>query len=90
MTIDEIIEKALEEDLGDGDHTSLSTIPEGKTGRAQLKIKQQGVIAGTQIAEKVFQKVDPSIHFDLKIEDGSQVQVGDIVFFIEGPSRSIL
>ena len=90
MTIDEIIEKALEEDLGDGDHTSLSTIPEGKTGRAQLKIKQQGVIAGTQIAEKVFQKVDPSIHFDLKIEDGSEVQVGDIVFFIEGPSRSIL
>lgn len=90
MTIDQIIDKALAEDLGDGDHTSLATIPSTQKGKAQLKIKQSGILAGSNIARKVFQKVDPNIHFDLKIEDGSPVQIGDIIFTLEGPSQSIL
>ncbi|MCB2220912.1 MAG: carboxylating nicotinate-nucleotide diphosphorylase [Bacteroidetes bacterium] len=90
MKIDDIIEQALMEDLGDGDHTSRATIPANKNGKARLVIKQDGILAGTSIAKKVFLKVDPGLTFDLKIEDGKEVKKGDHVFTIEGPSRSIL
>ena len=90
MTIDEIIEQALIEDTGDGDHTSLSVIPSGALGRAHLLVKQAGILAGVAIAEKVFKKVDPHIAFKQLIADGTRIQPGDIVFTVEGSSASIL
>lgn len=90
MTIDEIIEQALIEDIGDGDHTSLSVIPPDAFGRAHLLVKQEGVLAGIGVAEKVFKKVDSRIFFHPLIADGSRIKYGDIAFTVEGPSASIL
>lgn len=90
MTIDEIIKQALIEDIREGDHTSLSTIPAKSLGKAQLVVKQEGIIAGIEIAKRVFLEVDPRLVFTQKIEDGATVCVGDIVFEIEGSSISIL
>ena len=90
MTIDEIIIKSLEEDLGDGDHTSLSTIPKDSSGRAQLVAKEDGIIAGVRIAEMVYKQVDKNTHFRAFIKDGSPIKVGDIIFEVSGKSISIL
>jgi nicotinate-nucleotide pyrophosphorylase (carboxylating) len=90
MKINEIIEQALQEDIGDGDHTSLSTIPEDATDSAQLIIKEDGILAGVYIAKQVFEKVDPTLNFEILIEDGSAVKKGDIVFRVKGKSISIL
>jgi len=90
MTIDEIIEQALREDLGDGDHTSLATIPGSARGKAQLLVKENGVIAGLELARKVFAKVDPELKMTLFITDGVKVKKGDIAFEVQGPSISIL
>ncbi|MBN2523545.1 MAG: carboxylating nicotinate-nucleotide diphosphorylase [Bacteroidales bacterium] len=88
--IEELIELALIEDLGDGDHTSLSCIPAEATGKAQLIVKQEGIIAGIEIAELIFKKLDPNIFFKNKITDGSKVKHGDIAFFVEGRVHIIL
>lgn len=90
MKIDKIIEQALKEDIGDGDHTSLSTIPEDATDSAQLIIKEDGILAGVYIAKQVFEKVDPTLNFEILTEDGSAVKKGDIVFRVKGKSISIL
>ena len=90
MTIDEIIEKALSEDIGDGDHTSLSTIPKDAKGKAELLIKEDGILAGVKIAEKVFKKVDKNIAFKALLDDGAKVKKGDIAFVVEGNSISLL
>lgn len=90
MTIDEIIKQALSEDIREGDHTSLSTIPQDSKGKAQLIVKQDGIVAGVEIAKRVFDAVDPTLVFTQRIKDGSKIKVGDIVFEIEGSSRSIL
>ena len=90
MTIDEIIEQALREDLGDGDHTSLATIPGSARGKAQLLVKENGVIAGLELARKVFAKVDPELKMTLFITDGVKVKKGDIASEVQGPSISIL
>ncbi len=90
MDIDKIIEQALLEDIGDGDHTSLSTIPENAKGLAQLMIKENGILAGVEIAKQVFKKVDPNINFQIFIKDGSKIVKGDIVFKVNGKSISIL
>ncbi len=90
MTIDEIIEKALSEDIGDGDHTSLSTIPKDAKGKAELLIKEDGILAGIKIAEKVFKKVDENIAFKALLDDGAKVKKGDIAFVVEGNSISLL
>jgi len=90
MNIDQLIKEALIEDLGDGDHTSLSTIPQSATGRAKLVIKQEGILAGVEIAKKVFKVVDENISFKIFIRDGEKVNPGDIVFEAEGKSISIL
>ena len=90
MIIDKIIERALEEDIGDGDFTSLATIPENATGKAQLLIKEDGILAGVDIAKKIFQKVDKNIKFRVLLKDGTKVKKGDIVFIVEGKSISIL
>jgi nicotinate-nucleotide pyrophosphorylase (carboxylating) len=90
MTIDEIIKKAIIEDIREGDHTSLSTIPTKSCGKAQLVVKQKGIVAGVDVANRVFKAVDPSLKFTQMIEDGSKVNIGDVVFELEGSSISIL
>jgi len=90
MSIDEQIKAALAEDVGDGDHSSLSTIPKNATGQAQLLIKEDGILAGIEIAEKVFHLVDSNIVFEKFIDDGSPVKVGDIAFKVSGLSISLL
>ncbi len=86
----ELIKNAIREDLGDGDHSSLATIPKDKTGKAQLLIKEDGILAGIKVAEMVFNQIDPNIQFRAYIDDGSQVFSGDIAFAVEGPATSIL
>ena len=90
MELDKIIEEALKEDLGDGDHTSLATIEEGIEGKAKLLMKANGVLAGIEVAEKVFQKVDPGLKMNIQIQDGTFVEIGDVPFTVEGDIRSIL
>ena len=90
MTIDEIIAEALKEDIREGDHTSLSTIPFDSRGKAHLIVKQEGIISGVEIAKRVFEAVDPTLVFTKIIDDGSRVKFGDIVFELEGSSISIL
>ncbi len=90
MTINEIIIQALREDIGDGDHTSLSTIPASAVGKARLLVKESGVLAGIEIAKEVFRQVDPAIRLEVFICDGSDIHNGDIVFEVEGPSVSLL
>ncbi|MCD6179620.1 MAG: carboxylating nicotinate-nucleotide diphosphorylase [Bacteroidales bacterium] len=90
MIIDEIIKQALLEDIKEGDHTSLSTIPKNSTGKAQLIVKQKGIIAGVDIAKRVFMAVDTTLKFTKKINDGFNVNIDDVVFEIEGSSISIL
>jgi len=90
MTIDQIIEKALAEDLGDGDHTSLSTISENAKGQAIVKIKQAGVVCGLDVAKKVFLAVDKNLSVTLLKEDGDKVHVGDVILKVWGKAISIL
>jgi nicotinate-nucleotide pyrophosphorylase (carboxylating) len=90
VTIDEIIIATLSEDIGDGDHTSLSTIPQGSYGKARLLVKEEGIIAGIEIAKRVFNEVDSTIILNGFIEDGTCVKYGDIAFEVEGPSVSLL
>lgn len=88
--IELIIENAIREDVGEGDHSSLACIPKDAKGKAKLLIKQEGVLAGVEFAKRVFQKVDASVEFDLRIEDGTKVKAGDVAFYLAGPSQSIL
>ena len=90
MKIDQIIIEALREDIGDGDHTSLSTIPKTAIGKARLLVKEPGVLAGVNIAEMVFQQVDREITMKKFMDDGKEIKIGDIVFEVEGPSVSLL
>lgn len=90
MTIEEIIIAALAEDIGDGDHTSLSTIPSGATGKARLLIKQPGIISGIELARRIFKAVDAEIVMLPLLNDGDQVSTGDVAFTVEGPSAAIL
>jgi nicotinate-nucleotide pyrophosphorylase (carboxylating) len=90
MNIDEFIKLALEEDLGDGDHTSLSTIPAGKTGAAEMLVKQEGILAGVEVAEKVFKAVDQNTIVEVFIKDGTAIIPGDIVLRVSGKSASLL
>ena len=85
-----IIENAIREDVGDGDHSSLACIPETARGRAKLLVKDKGVIAGVNFAKRVFDYVDKRLRVDVKIEDGTPVSYGDVVLYVEGPSQSIL
>jgi len=90
LSVDTIIEKALIEDIGEGDHTSLSTIPSDAKGKAHLLVKQDGILSGTELARQVFEKVDPSITMETLMHDGDTIHKGDIVFIVSGPSVSIL
>lgn len=88
--IDDLLDLAFAEDLGDGDHTTLSTIPEDAMGRSRLIIKEDGILSGVKVAEKVLHRVDPSIKMDVMIGDGAEVRKGDVAFTAEGPVRSLL
>ena len=89
-SVAKIIENALKEDLGNGDHTSLACIPKNATGKAQLLIKENGIIAGIEIAKKVFLNLDKNIKMQIFFSDGSKVKKGDIAFIVEGNIISIL
>lgn len=86
----EIIDFSIREDIGEGDHTSLATIPENAKGKAKLLVKDSGVLAGVELAQMIFHRIDPSLKLTVFIEDGSLVKPGQIAFEVEGSSRSIL
>ena len=88
--IELIIANAIREDVGDGDHTSLSCIPNTAIGKAKLLVKDNGIIAGVEFAKAVFSFVDADLQVETLIEDGSAVKHGDIVFYVQGKSQSIL
>lgn len=88
--IELIIANAIREDVGDGDHSSLACIPATAQGKAKLLVKDEGIIAGVAFAKQVFAYVDKDMKVETLIEDGSKVKYGDIVFYVEGASQSIL
>jgi nicotinate-nucleotide pyrophosphorylase (carboxylating) len=90
MPIEEFIINALEEDIGSGDHTSLACIPPDAKGSAHLLVKDTGVIAGVELAEKIFKQLDSSLVMEITIQDGTSVVPGDIIFEIAGSTQSIL
>ncbi len=85
-----LVESALAEDIGDGDHSTLSTVPEEKQGNARLLVKEDGTLAGMDVARFIFNKYDPTLLFTPYITDGSQVKKGDIAFELKGSARAIL
>ncbi len=88
--IDELLTLAFAEDVGDGDHTTLSTIPETAMGKQRLIVKAEGILAGVEIAKMVFAKFDPELKMTTFINDGAKVKPGDIAFEVEGRVRSLL
>jgi len=88
--IDELIDIAIKEDIGDGDHTSLACIPSDAKGKAHLLVKENGILAGVELAKKIFNHFDPSLVFTQLLNDGDKVIVGEEAFYIEGSSQSIL
>ncbi|MFG6396601.1 MAG: carboxylating nicotinate-nucleotide diphosphorylase [Muribaculaceae bacterium] len=88
--IDDLLTLAFAEDVGDGDATTLSTIPATEMGRQQLIVKQEGILAGVEIARKVFEKFDPELKMTVYINDGAHVSPGDVAFVVEGRVRSLL
>ena len=90
MDIKEFVRLAIEEDIQDGDHSALACIPYDAVGKAKLLVKEDGIIAGIEIAKQIFKEFDSSIQFEQLIEDGSEVKYGDIAFYINGNSQKLL
>ena len=88
--IDELIDLAFAEDIGDGDHTTLCCIPATEMGRSRLIIKEEGVLAGVRVALEVFRRFDPELKTTIYIEDGARVKPGDVAFVTEGKVQSLL
>lgn len=88
--IDELLELAFAEDIGDGDHTTLCCIPADAMGKSRLIVKEKGILAGVDIAKKVFKKFDPELKMNIFINDGAEVNPGDIAFEVEGRIQSLL
>lgn len=88
--LDELIQMALREDIGDGDHSTLACIPPSAHGKAKMVAKKDGVLCGSEVGERVFHLVDPDINVVLLKNDGDSINVGDIVMTVEGSSASIL
>ncbi len=88
--LDGDIDRWLKEDIGDGDHTTLSTIPAVAEGSARLLVKEEGILAGAEIASRIFKRVDQHIRFEQFIQDGSHIQPGDVVFKVHGRVHSLL
>ncbi|MDR1417438.1 MAG: carboxylating nicotinate-nucleotide diphosphorylase [Prevotellaceae bacterium] len=87
---DNIIDLAIREDVGDGDHTSLACIPPDATGKMQLLAKQAGIVAGVEVARRIFQKLDSSTTMEQFIADGAHIKPGDVVFYVTGKIISLL
>jgi len=90
MTLQDFIQLALAEDIGDGDHTSLSTIPADARRRARLLVKQDGLLAGVEVAQAIFRAVDPTLDVQVYKHDGETIHYGDIVLTVSGNARHIL
>ncbi|WP_293303823.1 carboxylating nicotinate-nucleotide diphosphorylase [Pedobacter sp. UBA5917] len=88
--IHQFIKNALTEDVGDGDHTSLSTIPAETQGKAKLIIKEAGILAGIELAIEIFKEVDADLKVDVLLQDGTEVKIGDIALTVSGRTHSIL
>jgi nicotinate-nucleotide pyrophosphorylase (carboxylating) len=88
--IHRFIANALAEDVGDGDHTSLATIPGNTNGKAKLLVKDGGILAGVELALEIFKQVDSTLRINVFLQDGSIVKPGDIAFEVEGEVKSIL
>ena len=88
--VEELIELCIKEDIGDGDHTSLCCIPAEEHGRMRLLCKQEGVIAGIEIAQLVLERLDPEMRFEQLLHDGDRVKPGDVAFYVSGRLRSLL
>ena len=88
--INDLIALAFNEDVGDGDHTTLSTIPADAMGKQQLIVKEEGILAGVDMARRVFEYFDPELKMTVFIEDGARVKPGDVAFVVEGRVRSLL
>ena len=88
--VEELIELAIKEDIGDGDHTSLCCIPAEERGRMRLLCKQEGIIAGIEGAQMVLNRLDPEMEFEQLLEDGTRVKVGDVAFYVSGRLQSLL
>ncbi len=86
----QLIDQALAEDIGDGDHSALACIPADAIGKAQLRVKENGIIAGVSLAEIIFKRIDPRFEINVLVQDGAHVQTGDIAFVVEGPSQKML
>jgi nicotinate-nucleotide pyrophosphorylase (carboxylating) len=87
---EKFITDSLSEDVGDGDHTSLASIPIDATNRAHLLVKDTGIIAGIELAKMIFRKVDSTLKVEIFLKDGDKVKFGDVAFLVEGNSISIL
>ena len=94
LTVDQLEDKLLDlafaEDIGDGDHTTLCCIPADAMGKSHLLVKEEGILAGVEMARKVFNKFDPTMKMDVMIHDGAHVKPGDIAFVVTGKVRSLL
>jgi nicotinate-nucleotide pyrophosphorylase (carboxylating) len=88
--IDSFIDAALFEDVGDGDHTSLASIPQGKIGKAQLILKDAGILAGIALAKRIFERVDNRLEIDIRMKDGDVFEFGQIALTVSGSVHSIL
>ena len=88
--IDRLIDLAFAEDIGDGDHTTLSCIPADAMGKSHLLIKQEGVLAGVEVAKEIFHRFDPDLKVTVYINDGAEVKLGDIAMLVEGRIQSLL
>ena len=87
---DKLLELAFAEDIGDGDHTTLCCIPEDAMGKSKLLVKEEGILAGVEMARKVFNKFDPTMTMQVFINDGAHVKPGDVAFVTSGKVRSLL
>lgn len=88
--VKDLIELAIREDIGDGDHTSLSCIPSDARGRMRLLCKQEGIIAGIEVARMVLERLDPTVEFEQVLEDGTRVKPGDVAFYVSGREITLL
>jgi len=90
LSLQETIASAVKEDIGNGDYTSMACVPENAYGKAELLVKEPGIIAGVEIAKKIFEHIDPTLSVRDFIPDGNEINPGDIVLEVEGRARSIL
>ncbi len=88
--IDNLIDLAFSEDIGDGDHTTLCCIPDDAMGKSRLLIKEAGVLAGVEVAKEIFHRFDPTMKVEVLMEDGTEVKPGDVAMVVEGKVQSLL